>query len=137
MAAPSATECPSIAWPEDGASPHASPPPSLLAPAQPAALRSLELLTGRRALVHSSGLGRLLCFFGDIFSLYCVVKVGLAIRSLLQHGARRPGIDPVTRFIDYALRLSLLEPAAAAFYSQVGVAPLTADCRESRSLLSI
>lgn len=49
--------------------------------------------------------GRALDVIGDIFSIYCVIKVGMATRSILRHGARRTGVDPVTRAIDYALRL--------------------------------
>ncbi|KOO26011.1 golgi ph regulator [Chrysochromulina tobinii] len=72
----------------------------------------------KRLRQASTLLGRALSVIGDVFSGYCVVKVGLAVRSILQHGARRTGVDPVTRAIGYALRLSLLDPAAAAFYSQ-------------------
>lgn len=72
----------------------------------------------KRLRQASTKLGRAFSVIGDVFSGYCVVKVGLAVRSILQHGARRTGVDPVTRSIGYALRLSLLEPDAAAFYSQ-------------------
>jgi len=64
----------------------------------------------KRLRQASTLLGRALSVIGDVFSGYCVVKVGLAVRSILQHGARRTGVDPVTRAIGYALRLSLLDP---------------------------
>ena len=72
----------------------------------------------RRWAFEGTAWGRVLVACGDLFSLYCVVKVGLATCSILMHGARAPGLDPVTRCIDYALRLSILDPAATALYSQ-------------------